>query len=212
MTVPSSPFARTRRRLLLSTAAAAALVLCGCGRAVPAAPPVHFNSVDLTGASYAHQFSLPDFDGKVRTLADFKGKVTAVFFGYTQCPDACPTTMAALAGVAKTLGPDAARLQVVFVTVDPARDTAPLLKSYVTNFNPGFLALRGDDAQTRAVAKEFKVFYEKVPGKTADAYSIDHTAGTYLFDTQGRIRLFARQNMDPDQLTADIKALLAEPA
>jgi protein SCO1/2 len=187
-----------------------ALALAGCDRSAPAAPAHHFNAVDLTGASYAQQFSLPDFDGKVRTLADFKGKVTAVFFGYTQCPDACPTTMAELAGIEKTLGADAARVQVVFITVDPSRDTAALLKSYVTNFNPGFLALRGDDAQTQAVAKEFKVFYEKVPGKTATDYSIDHTAGTYIFDTQGRIRLFARQNMDPDQLAADLKALLSE--
>ena len=199
------------RRLTLAFAAAlSALALAGCDRSAPAAPAHHFNAVDLTGASYAQQFSLPDFDGKVRTLADFKGKVTAVFFGYTQCPDACPTTMAELAGIEKTLGADAARVQVVFITVDPSRDTAALLKSYVTNFNPGFLALRGDEAQTQAVAKEFKVFYEKVPGKTATDYSIDHTAGTYIFDTQGRIRLFARQNMDPDQLTGDLKALLAE--
>jgi protein SCO1/2 len=195
-----------RNRRLVLAAAVSVLALAGCERA---APPHKFNAVDLTGAEYARQFDLADFDGKRRTLADFKGKVTAVFFGYTQCPDACPTTMAELAGVAKALGPDAGKLQVVFITIDPARDTAPLLKNYVTNFNPSFLALRGDDAQTKAVAKEFKVFYEKVPGKSADAYTMDHTAGTYVFDTQGRIRLFARQNMDPEQLTADIKALVA---
>jgi protein SCO1 len=198
------------RRLLLSLAAVGALALSGCDRVAP--PPHRFNAVDLTGAEYARQFSLPDFDGKPRTLADFKGKVTAVFFGYTQCPDACPTTMAELAGVEKTLGADAARMQVVFITVDPSRDTAALLKNYVTNFRPDFLALRGDEAQTKAVTKEFKVFYEKVPGKTATDYTIDHTAGTYIFDTQGRIRLFARQSMDPDQLAADLKALLAEQA
>ena len=179
----------------------------GCERGAPAHK---FNAVDLTGAEYAQQFDLPDFDGKRRTLADFKGKVTAVFFGYTQCPDACPTTMAELAGIAKALGTDAGKLQVVFITIDPARDTAPLLKAYVTNFNPAFLALRGNDAQTKAVAKEFKVFYEKVPGKTADSYTMDHTAGTYVFDEQGRVRLFARQNMDPDQLTVDVKALIAQ--
>lgn len=193
------------RRLVL--AAVSVLAFAGCERAAP--PPHKFNAVDLTGAEYARQFDLADFDGKRRTLADFKGKVTAVFFGYTQCPDACPTTMAELAGVSKGLGADAGKLQVVFITIDPARDTAPLLKNYVTNFNPGFLALRGDDAQTKAVAKEFKVFYEKVPGKSADAYTMDHTAGTYVFDTQGRVRLFARQNMDAEQLTADIKALVA---
>ena len=195
------------RRMILAFAAVSALA--ACERGAPSAPPHKFSAVDLTGAQYAHGFDLPDVDGKPRTLADFKGKVTAVFFGYTQCPDACPTTMAALAGVTKALGPDAGKLQVVFITIDPARDTAPLLKSYVTNFNPSFLALHGDDAQTKAVAKEFKVFYEKVPGKTADSYTMDHTAGTYLFDTQGRIRLFARQNMDVEPLAADIKALIA---
>ena len=200
----------SRRFALSLSFALAVLPLAGCERSTP--PAHRFNAVDLAGAEYARQFSLPDFDGRTRTLADFKGKVTAVFFGYTQCPDACPTTMAELAGVAKTLGADATRLQVVFVTLDPARDTPTLLKNYVTNFRPDFLALRGDDAQTRAVAKEFKVFYEKVPGKTADSYTLDHTAGTYFFDAQGRVRLFARQNMDPELLAADIKALLAEPS
>jgi protein SCO1/2 len=197
----------SRRHAVLAAAFALA-ALAGCERG-NAPPPHKFNSVDLTGAEYARQFDLADFDGKRRTLADFKGKVTAVFFGYTQCPDACPTTMAELAGVAKALGPDAAKLQVVFITIDPARDTAPLLKNYVTNFNPSFLALRGDEAQTRAVAKEFKVFYEKVPGRTEDSYTMDHTAGVYLFDPQGRVRLFARQNMDPAQLGDDVKALIA---
>jgi protein SCO1/2 len=197
----------SRRLALCVATGVCALAIAGCERA---APPHHFNAVDLTGAEYARQFDLPDFNGKPRTLADFKGKVTAVFFGYTQCPDACPTTMAELAAVEKTLGADAARMQVVFITVDPQRDTAALLKNYVTNFRPDFIGLRGDDAQTKAVTKEFKVFYEKVPGKTADSYTIDHTAGTYVFDTQGRIRLFARQSMEPDQLTADLKALLAE--
>jgi protein SCO1/2 len=196
------------RRLALPFAAAlSALALAGCQRAAPAH---HFNSLDLTGAEYARGFDLPDFDGKPRTLADFKGKVTAVFFGYTQCPDACPTTMAELAGVEKSLGADASRVQVVFITVDPLRDTAALLKGYVTNFRPDFLALRGSEAQTRAVAGEFKVFYEKVPGRTDDGYTIDHSAGTYVFDPKGRIRLFAKQGMDPQQLTADVKALLAE--
>jgi protein SCO1/2 len=214
------------RRLLL-IAASLSGTLAGCDRAAappsprPASSPAPapapapatrgFASVDLTGAEYAHGFQLPDFDSKPRTLADFKGKVTAVFFGYTQCPDACPTTMAALAGVAKALGPDASRLQVVFITLDPARDTPALLKAYVTNFRPDFLALRGDDAQTREVAREFKVFYERVPGKTPETYTLDHTAGTYVFDPKGRIRLFARQNMDPAQLAGDIRKLLAEP-
>jgi protein SCO1/2 len=195
------------RRFLLSLAAVGALALSGCERA---APPHHFNGIDLTGARYARQLSLPDFDGKPRTLADFKGKVVAIYFGYTQCPDACPTTLVEMAAVAKALGPDAARLQVVFVTVDPARDTAVLLKNYVTNFNPGFLALRGDEQQTKAAATEFKIFYEKVPGKTDDSYTIDHVSGVYLLDTQGQVRLFEKQNMEPALVTDDVKALLAE--
>ena len=199
------------RRFLLALAAVfsvtGALALSGCERA---APPHRFNAIDLTGASYAQGFDLPDFNGKPRTLADFKGKVAVVFFGYTQCPDACPTTMAELAGILKTLGPDASRVQVVFITVDPSRDTAALLKNYVTNFRPDFLALRGDEAQTQQVIRDFKVVAEKVPGKTADSYTIDHTAGTYIFDPMGRIRLFASQSLDPALLTADIQALLAE--
>ena len=195
------------RRLFLALTAAGALALSGGERA---APPHHFNAIDLTGASYAQGFDLPDFDGKPRTLADFAGKVTVVFFGYTQCPDACPTTMAELAGILKTLGPDAARVQVVFITVDPSRDSAALLKNFVTNFRPDFLALRGDEAQTRKLIKDFKLVVEKVPGRTADSYTIDHTAGTYVYDTQGHIRLFASQSLDPAQLTDDIRTLLAE--
>jgi protein SCO1 len=197
----------TLRRRFLILAAAGALSLAGCDNA---APPHHFNSIDLTGAKYAQGLSLPDFDGKPRTLADFKGKVVVVFFGYTQCPDACPTTMAELSGVLKTLGPDAAKVQVVFVSVDPSRDTPALLKSYVTNFRPDFIALRGDEAQTQQVIKDFKLIVQKVPGKTPDSYTIDHTAGTYVFDPQGRVRLFASQSLDPALLTDDIKALLAE--
>ncbi len=195
------------RRLVLSLAAVGVLALSGCERA---AQPHRFNGIDLTGARYARQLSLPDVDGKPRTLADFKGKVVAIYFGYTQCPDACPTTLVELATVAKALGPDAARLQVVFVTVDPSRDTAALLKSYVTNFNPGFLALRGDENQTKATADEFKIFYAKVPGKTDDSYTIDHISGVYLFDPQGHMRLFEKQDMDPVLVTDDVKALLAE--
>ena len=197
------------RRFVLSLTALGALALSGCERA---APPHHFNAIDLTVATYAQGFDLPDFDGKPRTLADFHGKVTVVFFGYTQCPDACPTTMAELSGILKTLGPDAAKVQVVFVSVDPSRDTPALLKNYVTNFRPDFLALRGDEAQTQAIIKDFKLIVEKVPGKTPDSYTIDHTAGTYIFDPQGRIRLFAPQSLDPQLLQADLQALLAEKA
>jgi len=197
------------RRLFLSLAAAGALALSGCERM---APPHHFNAIDLTGAKYAQGLALPDFDGRPRTLADFKGKVVVVFFGYTQCPDACPTTMAELSGILKTLGPDASKVQVLFVTVDPSRDTPALLKNYVANFRPDFIALRGDETQTQQVIKDFKLIVQKVPGKTPDSYTIDHTAGSYIFDPQGRIRLFAPQSLDPALLTADLKALLSEKA
>ena len=197
----------TSRRLFLMLAAATTLALAGCERI---APPHHFNAFDLTGATYAQGFDLPDFDGKPRRLADFAGKLTVVFFGYTQCPDACPTTMAELSGILKTLGPDASRVQVVFITVDPSRDKPALLKNYVTNFRPDFLALRGSEAQTQQIIRDFKLVVEKVPGRTADSYTIDHTAGTYVFDTQGHIRLFASQSLDPALLTEDLKALLAE--
>ena len=203
---------RACRRHVLALAAVAAAIaatagLAGCQKAEPAHK---FNAVDLTGAEYARKFDLPDFNGKERTLADFTGKVVVVFFGYTQCPDACPTTMTELAQVKKLLGPESARVQVLFITVDPERDTAALLKSYVTNFGSDFLALRGDPVQIKAVTREFKVFYEKVPGTAPDNYTIDHTAGTYVFDQQGRIRLFARSGMPPEQLADDIKALLVQ--
>jgi protein SCO1/2 len=136
-----------------------------------------------------------------------------VFFGYTQCPDVCPTTMAELAQVRRALGPDGERLQGVFVTVDPERDTAAVLKAYVDNFNAGFVGLRGSAEQTQTAAREFKVFYAKAPGKTETSYTIDHTAGAYVFDTQGRIRLFSRYNSGgPKALEEDVRALLREAA
>ena len=198
----------SRRRLLaLAAAAAATCLLAACERRAPAHK---FNAIDLTGASYARTLSLPDADGKPRTLADFKGKLVLVFFGYTQCPDACPTTMAELTGILKSMpAADAARVQVVFVTVDPARDSPTLLRNYVTNFRPDFIALRGDEAQTQAVIKEFKVLVQQVPGRTPDTYTIDHTAGVYVFDGEGRVRLFASQSLEPEKLTQDLKALLA---
>jgi protein SCO1 len=196
-----------QRRSFLMVAGAAAL-LAGCdklGLSQPAGGS--FKGVDITGADY--RFSLPDQDGKTRTPADFKGKVTAVFFGYTQCPDVCPTALAELAQVKKSLGKDGERLQAVFITVDPQRDTPQLLKSYVGAFDPAFVALRGTPEQTTQVAKDFKVFFAKSPGKTPDSYTVDHTAGTYLFDTSGRVRLFERYGSGPEALTADVKALLA---
>jgi protein SCO1/2 len=201
--------ALTRRRHLLALLAPAlglALGLAACGDK----PSSHsFHSVDITGASYAQALALPDAQGKPRTLADWKGQVVVVFFGFTQCPDVCPTTMAELAQVRQALGPDGTRLQGVFVSVDPERDTPELLQAYVAHFGAGFVGLRGTPDQTAAAAKAFKVFYNKVPGKTDTSYTIDHTAGAYIFDPAGRVRLFSRHGAGADKLTADIKALLA---
>ncbi len=194
----------------LGTLGTAAL-LAGCDRLglTTAANAPSFRGVDITGAEYARSLSLPDQNGQPRTLADFKGKVTVIFFGYTQCPDVCPTTMAELAQVKKALGKDGDRVQGVFVTVDPERDTPAILKAYMMGFDPSFVALRGTPEQTSAAAKEFKVFFAKVPGRTEGAYTVDHTAGSYIFDPQGRVRLFVRYGSDAESLTADLKALLA---
>lgn len=167
-----------------------------------------FTNTDLTGLDYAKNFALTDHNGKPRTLADFKGKAVLVFFGYTQCPDVCPTTMAEMAAVMQQLGPDADRLQVLFVTLDPERDTQQLLSKYVPAFDARFLGLYGDAAATARVAKEFKVFYQKVPGKDPAYYTMDHTAGSYVFDPQGRIRLFVRHGQGAAPIVHDIKLLL----
>ena len=196
-----------RRHLLLLAGASA--VLAACDRAgAPGAGGAKFHSIDITGAEYARDFKLTDQHGQQRTLADFKGKLVAVFFGFTQCPDVCPTALAELAQVKQALGPDGDKLQGVFITVDPERDTPELLKAYMANFDPGFVALRGTPEQTAAVAKEFKVFYAKVPGKTPGSYTMDHTAGVYVFDTQGRIRLFPRHGAGAQALVDDMKQLL----
>ena len=168
-----------------------------------------FNATDITGADYGAALSLPDASGKTRSLADFSGKVVAVFFGYTQCPDACPTSLALLADVTKKLGEHGKRLQVILVSVDPERDTSQLLGQYVTAFDPGFIAMRGTPAQTKAVAQSFNVFYEKRGDIASGKYTMDHTAGIYLFDPKGRVRLFVRYGEPPESLLADIKLLLA---
>ncbi|WP_298832174.1 SCO family protein [uncultured Piscinibacter sp.] len=194
-----------RRLCLLALAA----LLAACDRPGAGGASTSFRAVDITGAEYARNLSLQDPDGKTRTLADFRGKVTVVFFGYTQCPDVCPTTMAELAQVKKSLGADGERVQGVFVTVDPERDTPELLKAYMGSFDPSFVALRGTPEQTAATAKEFKVFYAKVPGKAEGSYTLDHTAGSYVFDASGRVRLFVRYGSGAEALGADLKALLA---
>jgi protein SCO1/2 len=168
-----------------------------------------FKNTDVTGLGYAKDFAMPDHNGKMRTLADFKGKAVVVFFGFTQCPDVCPTTMAEMANVMQRLGPLADKVQVLFVTVDPERDTPELLSKYVPAFDPRFLGLVGDKVATEKMAKEFRVFYQKVPGKEPGSYTMDHTAGSYVFDPQGRLRLFVRHGQGTEPIAHDLKLLLS---
>lgn len=181
--------------------------LAGCDRFL-GAPKLDFKNTDLTGLDYAKDFALTDHTGKARTLADFKGKIVVMFFGYTQCPDVCPTTMAEMSAVMQELGPQAEQVQVLFVTLDPERDTQALLAQYVPAFDQRFIGLYGTLAQVDKVAKEFKVFYAKVPGKTPGSYTMDHTAASYVFDKNGKIRLFVRSGQGPAPLVHDIKLLL----
>ena len=199
------------RRTLLLACLAGLAHLAACDGAMPGGGKPSFKAIDITGADYARTLQLADPDGQMRSLVDYKGKVVVVFFGYTQCPDVCPATMAELAEVKRSLGPDGARVQGIFVTIDPARDTAELLKAYAANFGPDIVALRGTPEQTLAAAKEFKVFFNKVPGKTDTSYTMDHTAGSYIFDAKGRLRLFTRYGGGAQALTDDLKLLLAEP-
>ena len=184
-----------------------AALLAGCDK-INNRPPA-FQNTDLTGLDYARDFALTDHNGKPRTLADFKGKVVVMFFGYTQCPDVCPTTMVEMANVVKELGPAGKDVQVLFVTIDPERDTRELLAQYVPAFNPTFLGLYGDAAATARTAKEFKVFYAKVPGSTPQNYSMDHTAGSYVFDKNGKLRLFLRHGKGPASIVPDLRQLLS---
>ena len=167
-----------------------------------------FQGVDVTGADYAKDLPLTDVNGQKRSLKDFSGKVVAVFFGYTQCPDVCPTTLQELLEVKQALGADGAKLQTIFVSLDPERDTPEVLKAYLANFDESFVGLTGTPEELAAVAKDFKIFFKKVPGKTEGTYTLDHSAGTYLFDAQGRLRVYERYGAGPQLLTQDVKALL----
>ena len=171
---------------------------------------MEFRGIDVTGAEYARDLPLTDHNGQQRSLKDFAGKVVVVFFGFTQCPDVCPTSMQELAEVKRSLGADGDRLQGIFVTVDPERDTAEVLKAYMGNFDPSFLALRGSPEQLAAVAKDFKIYYKKVDGKTPTSYTMDHSAGSYVYDTAGRLRVYNRYGSGTQALAADVKTLLAE--
>jgi protein SCO1 len=199
-----------QRRLALKLIACGAISACAAGllSACGEAEKLQFKSIDLTGADYATGFNLADQNGQVRTLKDFAGKVVVVFFGYTQCPDVCPTSMAELAQIKKTLGKDGDKLQVVFLTVDPERDTPEVLKAYMGNFDPSFIALRPTMDQLPQVAKDFKIYYKKVDGKTPGSYSMDHSAGSYIYDTKGQVRLYSRYGNDPAGLVSDVQLLL----
>jgi protein SCO1 len=197
-----------RKLLPILVAAALAFSFSACDK-LPGKQAASFQNTDVTGLDYAKGFSLTDHTGKPRTLADYKGKVVIVFFGYTQCPDVCPTTMAEMAGVMQKLGPQADQVQVLFITLDPERDTQPLLASYVPAFDKRFVGLYGTPEQTAKTAKDFKVFFSKVPGKDPGSYTIDHMAGSYVFDRDGRLRLFIRHGGSADAIVHDIRQLLS---
>jgi protein SCO1/2 len=194
-------------RKLLAAALVAALAIGGCG---PQGPK--FKSTDVSGASFASDFALADATGKTRTLGDFHGKAVVVFFGFVQCPDVCPTTLSTLAEAMRKLGPDADRVQVVFITLDPERDTAELLAQYVPAFDARFIGLRGDADATARTAKDFKVFYQKVPGSTPGTYSVDHSTGLFIFDPKGRLRLFTSHGQGADAIAHDLRELLRSTA
>ncbi len=199
-----------RRWLAAALAGLLATGLAGCDKlGLSGSSKPSFHGVDITGADYGRKLELTDAEGKPRSLADFKGKVSVVFFGYTQCPDVCPTTMAELAAIKRAMGKDGDRVQGIFVTVDPERDTPEVLKAYLAAFDPSFVALRGTPEQTADAAREFKVFFAKVPGKTPESYTVDHTAGSYVIDAQGQLRLFERYGAPAQELQADLQKLLA---
>jgi protein SCO1/2 len=183
----------------------AACIVAACHSGLPS-----FQSTDITGADFGKAFALTDYNGKPRTLEDFRGQVVVMFFGFTHCPDVCPTTLAELAVAVKKLGPSGEQVQVLLVTVDPERDTPELLAKYVTAFNPKFLALRGNADETARVAKEFKVIFQKVAGPRPENYSMDHSAGSYIFDRQGRLRLYVGYGRGADIFAHDIDLLLKQ--
>jgi protein SCO1 len=202
--VSKDPRPARRAGLKALAALAGAALLSACRRGAES-----FRSTDLTGASYGKSLELVDHTGRPRTLEDFRGKVVVVFFGFTQCPDICPTTMLTMANVRKRLGAQGGDLQVLFVTLDPERDTPEVLAQYVPAFDPSFLGLRGDAEATARAAREFKVFYERVAGRQGGAYTIDHTAASYVIDRQGQLRLYVRHSQSEDDVEADLRQLLA---
>lgn len=202
MTQPNA----SRRRLMLAGAASlvGGAALVGCS---PAA--ARFHATDISGSDIGRNWRLPDTTGTERTAQDYTGKVTALFFGFIQCPDVCPTTLAELTQVRAQLGEDADRFQVLFVTVDPERDTPEIVRSYVDQFDKSFVGLRGDTEQLAAAARAFKVFYAKVPTADGSNYTMDHSAGLYIFGPDGNVRLYARYGQPVPELVSDVRALLA---
>ena len=195
----------SRRSLLGATLGATGLFIAGCSE-----PAASFTGIDITGADYATGFSLTDHNGQPRTLADFKGKAVVLFFGFTQCPDVCPTTMTEVAEAKRLLGADGERLQGLFVSIDPERDTPEIMKQYMASFDSSFLALYAAPDKLPELAKSYKIYYKKVDGPTPTSYTMDHSAGSYVYDPQGRIRLYHRYGTGSAALAADLKKLLAE--
>ena len=200
---------RTTRAVLRYAALALCCVMLALFAACSPSGP-KFMASDVTNSSFGRDFELTDFNGQRRTLADFRGKAVVLFFGYTQCPDVCPTTLAELGEAMRRLGPDADRVQVLFVTVDPARDTPELLSKYVPAFDPRFLGLYGDADALARTAKEFKIIYQKQPGRTPGSYTMDHSAGTYIFDPQGKLRVYVSYGQGPDVFAHDLRELLKD--
>lgn len=195
------------KKLLTAMMLSAAVLAAGCDKLSTRTPA--FVNTDITGLDYAKGFSLTDHTGKPRTLQDFRGKVVVLFFGYTQCPDVCPTTMAKMATVMKELGPASKDVQVLFVTLDPERDTQELLNAYVPAFHPSFVGLYGDKEATDRTAKEFKLFYSKSPsGDDPKNYTVDHMSGSYVFDREGRVRLLLSHEAEPGAIASDLRQLL----
>ena len=195
----------TRRLALIGGACSLTLTLLACSDSKTA-----FTGIDITGADYATGFALTDHNGQARTLADFQGKAVVIFFGFTQCPDVCPTSMSEMAEAKRLLGSDGDRLQGLFVSIDPERDTPEIMREYMASFDPTFLALYAAPDELPAVAKSFRIYYKKVAGPTPTSYTMDHSAGSYVFDPKGRIRLYNRYGTGAQALANDVKSLLDE--
>lgn len=191
------------RRTLLASLAGAALVAAGCSDAKP-----QFKSVDITGSEFGKDFRMPDQNGQTRTLQDFRGKAVVMFFGFTQCPDVCPTTLTEIVQAKQLLGPAGDKVQGIFVTVDPERDTPEVLKAYLANFDPTLVGLRGSPEELAAMAKDFKIYYRKVEGKASGTYTMDHSAASYVYDPEGRLRLYTRYGSGAQALADDLALLL----